>query len=217
MYLCLDESVLDTSRRQQPPAKLVYGYIDGKKTECMTETELLALFGEHEYREQSPVREAEMKEMAKSMQVDGRQSGVNGTKKLQNAKLHARDLSNIDLSNADLRNADLSGADLRGADLSGADLSGANLRAAYCKGVDFSGANLTGAVLDDSYLTRATLFDAKGIDMESIRNVRNLHAVRMDSVMIVEIQKYHPSKFKDPGWRWDTNVWVEDKVKEAVK
>lgn len=42
IYLCIDSMKQQFSETGKPPQKLVYGYIDGKKTECMSEYELRA-------------------------------------------------------------------------------------------------------------------------------------------------------------------------------
>ncbi len=215
MYLCLDDSLVHQANNRES-SKLVYGYIDGEKTRCMSESELLALFGDYEYRRRAPEREAEMKKMAESMKKGSEPAGYKGAKALRNAQLHGKDLSNLDLAGADLRNADLSSADLRGADLSGADLSGADLSSAYCKGARLAGADLSGAALTGAYFNGADLTDVRGLTIDSLRKAYNLYAVRMDSVTKAEIQKYHPEKFKDPGWRWDTNAWVDGK-EESIK
>ena len=51
MYLCIDSMKQQFDKTGETPPKLVYGYIDGQKTECMREHELRAEFSRHSFQQ----------------------------------------------------------------------------------------------------------------------------------------------------------------------
>ncbi len=205
VYLCTDSSYAG-----EKAIKFVYGYIDGKKTACMPEHELLALYG----MERSRLDSAAYMDSLKSAQS---QSGTpwdrlyariqSGEKNLRDLDMHEADLSNLDFSEADLRNTNLSSADLRESNLEGANLRGADLRGAYLKGANLRNADLRNARLEGTYLHEADLTNTVGLSMRALAEVKSLFKAEMDSTLKANLEETRPGKFQDPGWQWDTNNW----------
>ena len=99
MFLCIDDSSGNMKNRSgKESQKLVYGYINGKKTPCMSEYELRSTYSKEVY------------DLNKQSGSDSRRN----RQKQRNAVYRGE--------------KNLSGADLRGFDLQGFDLSGTNLR-----------------------------------------------------------------------------------------
>lgn len=201
MYLCLDEMISSAgSDSNGLQAKLVYGYIDGKKTECMSEYEFRERFFKEEFARENAVNESSQKivEKGESFNVNA----ISGIKNLKSADLRGFDLKGVDLSEADLQNANLESADLRDADLRNANLSGANLEFSYLKGANLSNADLTGANLKNAYLHQSDLSGVKGFDLEQLRITQTVYNAKLEPELLEIAKKECPNRFTDPGSQW---------------
>jgi hypothetical protein len=208
MYLCLDSMMQKYKQDGKSPPKLVYGYIDGKKTGCMCEYELRAKFSEAELKERKST-EVDSQHLLES---SGKRRSVKdltledgvfrGKKDLAGADLRGHDLNGVDLSGADLTNANLESADLRNANLSNANLSGTSLEYAFLKNANLKNADLSNARLRGAYFQNANLSGVEGLTMEHIQAVATVYNAVFDSDMIELIKEYCPGKMKDTGWGW---------------
>ncbi|HEX2956763.1 MAG TPA: pentapeptide repeat-containing protein [Chitinispirillaceae bacterium] len=212
MYLCLDSMMQKYKQDGKSPPKLVYGYINGKKTECMCEYELRARFSEVELKERKST-EIDSQQLLES---SGKRRSIKdlkiedyvfrGKKNLAGADLRGYDLNGMDLSGADLNNANLESADLRNANLSNANLRGTSLEFAYLKNANLKNADLSNARLRGAYLQNANLSGVEGLTMEHIQAVATVYNAVFDSDMMELIKEYCPGKMKDTGWGWRTAV-----------
>jgi hypothetical protein len=196
MYLCVEEMAKNSGH-----GKLVYGYIDGKKTPCMSEYQFRNQFYSV-HSESLPQPSMNQKQFDFSTSDDVVKSVAQGNKNLSGLDLKGMDLSNCKLRGIDFTNTDLSGADLRGADLRNANLTNANLTRAYLKNCDLGGADLSGAILKGAYLHRADCTGAKGLTLSELKTVRTVHDATMDSVLIQEIKQQCATLLRDPGYEW---------------
>ena len=193
MFLCLDSSVSSDQPSGTKPEKRVYGYINGKKTPCMSEYEFRVAYSR-----------SKMNSVKKTVKKESRQDAVyRGEKNLANADLRGFDLKDIDLSGADLSNALLESADLRGANLKNAVLTGANLENAYCKNADFQGADLTAANLRGAFFHHANLENTRGLTLEALSTVATLYKTVMEKVLMETIQSNYAGKLKNPKNNWN--------------
>ncbi len=217
MYLCLDSMMQDFQKDGKSPAKLVYGYINGEKTECMSEYELRARYSEAQFKKQKTAevdsqklleRSGKRKKNVKSLKI--KDAVFLGKKDLAGVDLRGCDLKEVDLSGADLTNANLESADLRGANLSNANLRGASLEFAFLKNANLKNANLTNARLKGTYLQYADLSGVQGLTLEHIRVVTSVYEAVFDSEMMEMVKEHCPGKMKDPGWQWQATVFDSD-------
>lgn len=197
MYLCVEQSGSESE------GKMVYGYVDGKKTECMPEYEFLAKFHGSKFR--------------KDLSSPPAQRKSSNTKDYAHGDFRGADLIGMDLSGADLRGADLSSADLRNADLRNANLRGANLSAAYLKKADLRGADLSGAILEGTYLTQADCREALGLSLETLSKTHTLYETHFDESLAENVKRAFSDKLQDPGWEWVNNAWSEEDIGRDVK
>jgi hypothetical protein len=208
VFLCADSA---TAAKSKP--KLVYGYIDGKKTACMPERELLTLIGGKRFERDTTGKSASQlekeREAARAQSVASADTVVLAIRKGKK-DLAGLDLMRADLSGADMRNADLTSADLRGANLSKADLRGATLEAAFLRKANLAGADLTGANLKGAYFTYADLTGAKGLTLEALKSLYNLYGAKLDQEVRVVAEKEIPQKLKNPEKCWDKNRWSDN-------
>lgn len=207
MYLCLDTKNGDS--RNGP---LVYTYIDGRKTDCMTKNELLTFCNR---KKGPPDSLVDPKVEAAIRFVDSCKAARPAERDFEDANLKSKDFKGQDLRGANLRGADLESADLRGADLRDADLRDANLRVAYLKGADLRGADVTGAKLYGAYLNKADLRGVRGIDMEHVRAIRTLYEAKLDDGFREEIEFCCPDKLKEASWYWHNNEWADWRAKKG--
>lgn len=208
MYLCLDSMMQKYKQDGKSPPKLVYGYINGKKTECMSEYELRARFSEVELKE----RKSTEIDSQQLLETSGKRRSVKdlkiedavfrGKKDLAGADLRGYDLNGVDLSGADLNNANLESADLRNANLSKANLRGTSLEFAFLKNANLKNADLSNAHLRGAYFQNADLSGVEGLTLEHIQAVTTVCNAVFDSDMMELIKEYCPGKMKDPGWQW---------------
>lgn len=217
IYLCLDSMIQNSKQDGKAPAKLVYGYINGKKTECMSEYELRARYSEAQFKKQKTAevdsqqlleRSGKRRKNVKSLKI--RDTVFMGKKDLAGVNLRGCDLKGVDLSNADLTNANLESADLRGANLSNANLRGASLEHAFLKNANLKNANLTDARLKGTYLQYADLSGVEGLTLEHIRVVTSVYQATFDPEMMEMIKEHCSGKMKDPGWQWQATVFDSD-------
>jgi len=217
IYLCLDSMIQNSKQDGKAPAKLVYGYINGKKTECMSEYELRARYSEAQFKKQKTAevdsqqlleKSGKRRKNVKSLKI--RDVVFMGKKDLAGVNLRGCDLKGVDLSNADLTNANLESADLRGANLSNANLRGASLEHAFLKNANLKNANLTDARLKGTYLQHADLSGVEGLTLEHIRVVTSVYLATFDPEMMEMIKENCSGKMKDPGWQWQATVFESD-------
>ncbi|MDO5577300.1 MAG: pentapeptide repeat-containing protein [Fibrobacter sp.] len=207
MYLCLDEMMAQAKPGENAMSnKLVYGYIDGKKTECMSEYEFRAKFFRDEFTKDNPSYEDSVS-ITKRQKRHGGKGSVK--KDLKSADLRGADFKGADLSGADLREANLGSADFRNANLTNANLAGANLEYAYFKGANLTNADLTGAVFKGTYLHLANLTGAKGFDMEQLRRTETVYNAILDPELEEIAKKESPNRFIDPGSYWKCNYYSD--------
>lgn len=203
MFLCLDSMMILKNQTGKKPQKLVYGYINGKKTSCMSEYDLRSTFLKEVFdRDQESVKASHKKQLQ-------RNAVYRGEKNLANADLRGFDLQGLDLSGANLQNARLESADLRGANLRNADLRGANLENAFCKNADFCHANLTDAQLKDAYFHHANLQEAGGLTIKNLCTASTLYKALLEAPVLAIIQSKYPSKMKNPKGGWSQKVYSE--------
>lgn len=205
MFLCVDSmsSLKNTSTPKQSQ-KLVYGYINGKKTPCMPEYELRKKFQEENLKK---ARKSVEEEKKKTLQ---RNSVYRGEKNLEGADLSGLDLQNLNLSGANLKGAILNSADLRGVNFENADLEDASLENSYCKNANFTGANLTGANLKGAFLHYANLKGAKGLTIEALATSASLYKAILEDSLLEIIKANYPQKLK----KTESGGWCQVKGEE---
>lgn len=203
MFLCIDSMMQVRKQTGCEPQKLVYGYIDGKKTACMSEYEFRVACSKVLFdRENGSLNKTQKKQLQ-------RNAVYRGEKNLANADLRGLDLKGLDLSGANLTNAQLESADLRGANLKNATMTGANLENAYCKNADFRGADLTSANLRGAFFHHANLFEVQGITMENLSAVSSLYQARLEEPLMEIIESKFSNKLKNPKGSWNQKVYSE--------
>jgi hypothetical protein len=208
MYLCLDSMMQQYKKEGKSPHKLVYGYINGKKTECMSEYALRAKFSEVELKERKST-EIDSQQLLESSgkrrsvkDLSMRDEIFKGKKDLVGADLRGYDLNGVDLSGVNLNNANLESADLRNANLSNANLSGTSLESAFLKNANLKNADLSNARLRGAYFQNADLRGVEGLTLENIQAVATVYNAVFDSDMSELVKEYCPGKLKDTGWQW---------------
>jgi hypothetical protein len=208
MYLCSD-----TVSQPKSKDKLVYGYINDKKTECMSEYEFLALYSKAQFEKDSIARKKKEKEAIQA----AKQKATRGTEdeivlKIRKGKkdLDGADLMEADLSGVDLRGASLKSADLRRANLSKANLSGADLQAAFLRRADVRKADLTNANLRGAYFSEADLRGAKGLTLEKLKECKSFYKAKLDDEVRAVVKAELPEKLKEPEKCWENNAWSDN-------
>lgn len=209
MFLCVDsmKSLKKTSDGKEEPQKLVYGYINGKKTPCMTEYELRKKFQEECFKKAKKSVELEQQ---KTIQ---RNAIYRGEKNLEGSDFSNFDLQNLDLSGANLKGVILTSADLRGVNFGHSNLENASLENAYCKNANFSGANLKGTNLKGTFLHYANLKGAKGLTIENLSSAASLYEAILEDSLLEIIKSNYPQKLK----KIESEGWCQlgDKIKES--
>ena len=203
MFLCVDSIVSIKKGSGKDPQKLVYGYINGKKTPCMSEYDLRVAYSQDLFE-----RDHDSGKVHQKKQLQ-REAVYRGEKNLAQADLRGFDLQGLDLSGANLQNALLESADLRGANLRNADLRGANLENAYCKNADFFQANLSGAQLKGAFFHYANLQETNGLTIENLGAVSTLYGALLEKPMLTIIESKYPSKMKNPKGGWNQRIYSE--------
>jgi len=208
MYLCVDSMKANKSRVTDSSVKFVYGYINGVKTECMSEYEFREKYCKKQF-DSSKIFQPDSQKILeqkglkrKNIHLSLLEAIYKGKKDLAGLKMCSFDLAGLDLSGADLRNADLNSADMRNTKLCGANLSGANLTSAYLKNADLRKANLENVNFKGCYLQQADLTDASGFTIVDIKMAANLYNTILEPEMAAQIKKDCPGKLKKPEWGW---------------
>jgi uncharacterized protein YjbI with pentapeptide repeats len=206
MYLCSDSA----SAGKSGP-KLVYGYINGGKTECMTEYEFLALYNQARFDGDSAAQTekralVERQAAARGARGDSLADQIRKGRK----DLDAADMMDISLEKADLRGASMVSADLRRAKMAGCDLRNANLKTAFLRRADLRGANLGGADLSGAYFNEADLRGAKGLTADALSKAATLYKAKLDNPLLAEIRDAAPEKLKEPSKCWENNSWSDN-------
>lgn len=214
MYLCLDSMMQKFNEDGKSPQKLVYGYINGKKTECMSEYEFRARLSKETFEQKRSAepdsqRLLETKGLRRKLPKTARNAIDKGNKNLAGADFRGCDLSGLDLSGANLEGANLESADLRGANLNKANLRNANLRFAYLKNADLQQADLTDSDLKGTYFQGADLTNTTGLNLENIRHVTSIYQSDLDAELLEAVKEYCPNRLKDPGFQWQTSYVPE--------
>jgi hypothetical protein len=222
IFLCVDSMMQIKKATGRVPPKIVYGYIDGIKTECMSEQDFRLRYCTSN-EERATVAQVDSQKLLEERglrrtlpRLNPVESALKGRKDLSGVDLKGTDLKGVNLERADLRKANLSYADLRGANLRGAKLNGAILECAYLKDANLAGADLEGANLKGAYLHFANLNEANGLNVENLRFTRTLYNADMDTLLLDAVKEYCPNKLADPGWHWDTGK-MTDPDAPAVK
>jgi len=172
--------------------KMVYGYINGRRTECMSEAEFLSRYCMPAVIPRPPSIAGALGAPISSPMV----------RNYVKSNFREADLFGMDFRHADCREADFSKADMRNAKLQNADCTGANFEGAYLKCADLSGADLSGANLKNAYLVSADMRNAKGLTIESIRLAATLHGTRLDEDLRELVNEYCPAKWRDISRNW---------------
>ena len=196
IFLCIDSMMVIKRSTGKDPVKLVYGYINGQKTPCMSEHELRVTLSRAQFVKDSSGIEAEQQK------TFSRNAIFRGEKNLSGADLRGMDLQGIDLSGADLQNTQLESVDLRNANLSGSNLTGANMRDAYCKNVNFSNAEFTGADFQGAFFQNADMRNAKGLSIELLCKTATLYQALLDEEMLRELEANYGAKLEKPRGGW---------------
>lgn len=196
IFLCIDSMLALKNQHSNDQTKLVYGYINGQKTSCMSEYELRSLFSKQLFKDQTS-------SIATLQKKTFQQNAIyRGEKQLANADLRGLDLQGIDLSGADLTNAQLESADLRNANFKNAKLCGANLKDTYCKNTDFSGADFSNSQLQGTFFLNTTLLNTSGLTVDLLSRVASLFKAKIDDHLTEILEKSYPSKFNPPQGEW---------------
>jgi hypothetical protein len=186
MYLCVDMPLFlyDSAHH-----KMVYTYVEGKRTKCMTEYEFRSKFRTCRIIPRPPSPGD-----ATLTQGSGRNlSGVDYSDK---------DMMKVNFQAANLQDANFSRCDMRGANLRHADCRRASFEGAFMKNVDLRNADMTDARLRCAYFVNADLTGARGLTLENIRFVETLHACRLDPDILALVEEYCPAKFRDLSFNW---------------
>jgi|GEM_PF-1626094 len=207
LYLCADSLAKDAAG-----AKKVYGYIDGKRTECMSEYELLSLYTQAQFEKDSVARRQQRAESEAKAKANTAAAADSMAAQIRAGKkdLDLADLMGVNLENADLSGASFVSADLRRANLAGADLTNANLESAYLRRADLRAAKLAGANLTGAYLAEADLRGAAGLTIESLKAAATLYKAKLDAALMEQAAEEMPEKLKDPSKCWEGNRWSDN-------
>jgi len=189
---------------------LVYTYIDGKKTECMPRSELLALCSRKKKDTADPATSDKIR-IVDSCKLAYREQASPAGKDLR-----MRDYKDAKLPGFDFSNANLESADFRGADLRNANFTNAKLRAAYFKGADLRGADLTGADIYGVYMNKADLRGIQGFSIDGVRIVNTLYEAVFDTTFREEIEYCCKDKIAKASWYWHNNAWADYRAKKRA-
>ncbi|MBN1603877.1 MAG: pentapeptide repeat-containing protein [Chitinispirillaceae bacterium] len=196
IFLCIDSMMVLKRSTGKDPGKLVYGYVNGQKTPCMSEHELRVTLSRAQFvKDSSGIA-------AQQQKTFSRNAIFRGEKNLSGADLRGMDLQGIDLSGANLQNAQLESVDLRNANLSGTNLTGANLRSAYCKNVNFSNADFTGADLQGAFFQNANMKSTDGLSIEVLCKTATLYQTLLDEEMLMVLEENYRAKLEKPRGGW---------------
>lgn len=196
IFLCIDSMLAIKTTTGKDPLKLVYSYIDGKKTPCMSEQELRSLLSETSFKQTDL-------ELQQKQQRTFQQNAVfRGEKNLRNADLRGMDLQGLDLSGADLSGALLESVDLRNAKLINAKLTGASLKNSYCKNTNFNGADFTNAKLNGTFFQHADLTNTEGLQVENLSLTATLYKSKFDASLMEVLDENLSSKLVAPNGTW---------------
>lgn len=196
IFLCIDSKTTHKTNYCTKDTKLVYGYINGKKTPCMSEHELRSLFSKEKFKD----HDKEIQEKQKAMIQ--RNAALRGEKNLENADLRGMDLQGLDLSSANLSGALLESADLRNAKLINANLKGASLKNAYCKNTNFKGSNFDHTNINRTFFLNADLRQTNGFNMENLSCVATLYKSKFDTIFYRFVKDYLSNKLTPPRGTW---------------
>jgi hypothetical protein len=195
MYLCVDPIYASYdggnggNGGSESHQKMVYTYVNGKRTECMTEYEFISRFRSCASVPRPPAPgDAALQQTA----------GPNYAGK----DFSEQDMYGIDLQFADLQRTTFLRCDMRGAKLRAANCRGASFEGALVKGADFSGADLSDANLKGAYFVDTDLSGAKGLTLENLRMVNCLYRCKLDRELFELFVQYCSSKMRDISWNW---------------
>lgn len=201
IFLCVREDSIKTTEK-----KLVYGYIYGVKTECMTEKDFLELYAK------------KMAEIEKSLRLDTISNAdaiiliQNGEKDLRSAKFQSFDFMDVSFKGANCTKANFYGADLRNASFRNANCTRTNFSNAFIKNVDFRNADVTAADFTGTYISGADFVDAKGVTPEMFNSSITLYKTKFNKKLAAKLKKQYPDLFEKPKKCWETNTWVSDSI-----
>ena len=197
MYLCTETGLKITDGR-----KMVYGYINGEKTDCMPEYEFIEL-----YRKSITPKVKNLDSISNSEAINLIQKGY---KNLSGANFHSFDFMGVILANLNLEKADFKSADLRNTSFENANCKGADFSHAFMRKSNLKNANLANAKFDGAYLPFADFTGAKGLVYKMFEHAKSLYNIKIDEPLLKELKQLYPELFKKPKKCWENNVWAKD-------
>jgi hypothetical protein len=197
MYLCAD-----TELKIKGGRKMVYGYINGEKTDCMPEYEFIEL-----YRKSTTRKVKNLDSISNSEAIGLIQKGnIN----LSGANFQSFDFMGVRFANLTLEKADFESADLRNTSFENANCKGANFSHAFMRKSNLKNANLANSTFDGAYLPYADFTGAKGLTYKMFENAKSLYNVKFDETFLKELKQLYPQLFRKPKKCWENNTWAKD-------
>lgn len=208
MFLCFDLSQQKDNGNvgntgNESHVKMVYGYINGQRTECMSEADFLSRF----------CMPAVLPKPPSAVEASAPPASNPVIRSYAGANFREADLFGMDFRNANCRQADFFRADMRNINLQDADCKQANFEGAYLKNADLNGADLSDANLKNAYFVSADLRNVSGLTIEIVRFVATLHDCKLDADLCELVNEYCPSKWRDVSSCWG----VPDDAKVRVR
>jgi hypothetical protein len=209
MYRCAhtDFNMIGSRSRgsDEDQPSMVYGYVNGKRTECMSESEFRSRFQCSERVPNPPA--------ITSPYTFKANTSVSSTKNYAGSNFSGADLFNMDFQFANCRNSNFSGADMRSARLTGADCHGANFEGALVKNANLRNADISEANLRNAYFVSCDLRGVKGLTIDGVRLAATVCNCKLDPELAKQINMYCPFKYRDISHNWglsedDKNVRV---------
>jgi hypothetical protein len=197
MYHCVEpneEAYQHKRTLNASQQKMVFGHINGQRTECMSESEFHARFHCSAKIPRPPAASMRVAPPAKL--------SYQAAKNFSGSDFRDSDLFNMDFQFADCSNSDFSGADMRNAKLQGADCQGANFEGAFLKNANLYNADLSDANLKNAYFVSSDLRGVKGLTIEKIRLTATIYNCKLDAALKNQINMYCPSKYRDVSQNW---------------
>jgi hypothetical protein len=194
MYHCADKTHNSYKMGRSslaPSEKLVYGYVNGRRTECMTEEDFNSRFCKSVCIPKPP-----------TVAMSYAMSSMPSSKNYAGSNFRDSDLFGMDMQFADCRRTDFSRADMRSIKMQGADCQGANFEGALVKNANLRNADLSEANLKNTYFVCADLRGVKGLTLDNIRLAATVYNCKMDPELVSLITQYCPSKYHDVSRNW---------------
>ncbi len=197
MYLCAE-----TGLNLKDGRKMVYGYINSEKTDCMPEYEFIEL-----YRKSLTHKKKNLDSISNSEVIRLIQKGY---KDLSGGNFQSFDFMGVILANLNLEKADFESADLRNTTFENSNCKGANFSHAFMRKSNLKNANLANAKFDGAYLPYADFTGAKGLVYKMFEHTKSLYNIKVDEAFLKELKHLYPKLFKKPKKCWENNTWAKD-------